>query len=53
MAWFGAHGIKSDNTLYDIAGPDELAEWISTNDIGALAATILQDPIEKHGTLCR
>lgn len=46
---FDVHSIKGSNTLRNTLEPDELEGWISTNDIGALAAIVLQEPIEKHG----
>lgn len=49
MLWIDIHGIKANNTVYDTAEPDEREEWISPNDIGALAAIVLLDPVEKHG----
>ncbi|KAI8142125.1 hypothetical protein BJV82DRAFT_615634 [Fennellomyces sp. T-0311] len=47
--FFTADRIKNENILIDAAAPDEKQEWISTNDIGRVAARILTDPIEKHG----
>ena len=47
--FFTADSIKKDSTLIDAAAPDEPQEWISTNDIGRVAARILADPVEKHG----
>ncbi|KAI8145662.1 hypothetical protein BJV82DRAFT_534896 [Fennellomyces sp. T-0311] len=43
------HTIKGSNSIIDIAAPDAVQEWISTNDIGEVVANIFQDPIEKHG----
>ncbi|KAI8145696.1 hypothetical protein BJV82DRAFT_510769 [Fennellomyces sp. T-0311] len=49
QAMFDLHGIKSLNTILGTPDPDEPRGWISTNDIGVLAARILLDSIEKHG----
>ncbi|ORX50584.1 NAD(P)-binding protein [Hesseltinella vesiculosa] len=37
------------NVLRDVVAADQTQSWISPNDIGALAALILQDDINKHG----
>ncbi|KAI8149247.1 hypothetical protein BJV82DRAFT_685299 [Fennellomyces sp. T-0311] len=41
--------IRNANKIIDIRELDQAKPWISPNDIGELAAIILQDPIEKHG----
>lgn len=40
--------LKTSNELLECYPADHIEEWISPNDIGALAAIILQEPIEKH-----
>ncbi|KAI9494259.1 hypothetical protein BDB00DRAFT_819438 [Zychaea mexicana] len=46
------HAIKTQNAIVGTAAPDCVQGWISPNDIGALAAIVLSDPIEKHdGTI--
>ncbi|KAI9492349.1 hypothetical protein BDB00DRAFT_828631 [Zychaea mexicana] len=47
--WIDAQTIKNEGVLRHTADPDELEGWISNNDIGDLAAIVLQEPIEKHG----
>ncbi|KAI9496719.1 hypothetical protein BDB00DRAFT_891370 [Zychaea mexicana] len=47
-AIFAKHVVQT-KTLVSVAAPDTPQGWISTDDIGALAAIILRDPIEKHG----
>ncbi|KAI8138417.1 hypothetical protein BJV82DRAFT_523557 [Fennellomyces sp. T-0311] len=49
VMWLDFHSIKELNRIVDVVDPDELQEWSSPNDIGGVAATIFQDPIEKHG----
>ncbi|KAI8144879.1 hypothetical protein BJV82DRAFT_667420 [Fennellomyces sp. T-0311] len=49
ITWLEFQGIKEYNVIMDVVKPEEPQEWISPNDIGAAAANILQDPIEKHG----
>lgn len=44
-----AHTAKTANTIFDVRNEDKLNPWISPNDIGEVAANILQDPNEKHG----
>ncbi|CEP12493.1 hypothetical protein [Parasitella parasitica] len=39
----------ADNGLYDNADPECRQGFISTNDIGAVAAVVLREDIEKHG----
>ncbi|KAI9257188.1 hypothetical protein BDA99DRAFT_584907 [Phascolomyces articulosus] len=46
--WIEIHTIKNANTIFGTIDPDAKEPWISTNDIGEVAATILQDPILKH-----
>lgn len=41
--------IKSSNKIFGAYPEDMIEEWISPDDIGALAAIIFQEPIEKHG----
>ncbi|KAI9257189.1 hypothetical protein BDA99DRAFT_484527 [Phascolomyces articulosus] len=43
-----ALSIKSSNKIIDTRGLESPKAWISPNDIGELAAIILQEPIEKH-----
>ncbi|ORY94180.1 hypothetical protein BCR43DRAFT_477744 [Syncephalastrum racemosum] len=43
--------LKAHDTLFDGYAADHPVDYISTNDIGALAAIVLQDPIEKHGNM--
>ncbi|KAI8144880.1 hypothetical protein BJV82DRAFT_606576 [Fennellomyces sp. T-0311] len=40
---------RDSNTIVDIYEPDQVQEWISTNDMGVITANIFQDPVEKHG----
>lgn len=40
---------KRDGALFDTYQPDEQQGWISTEDIGAVAAVVLREPVEKHG----
>ncbi|KAI7860763.1 hypothetical protein BDC45DRAFT_492745 [Circinella umbellata] len=44
-----ADNAKKFNMIFATREPDQLNPWISPNDIGELAANILQEPIEKHG----
>ncbi|KAG2226988.1 hypothetical protein INT45_006395 [Circinella minor] len=44
-----ADNAKKSNMIFDTREPDQPNPWISPNDIGELAANILQEPIEKHG----
>ncbi|KAI9253430.1 hypothetical protein BDA99DRAFT_468240 [Phascolomyces articulosus] len=44
-----ADTVKSINSIVGIRDPDEKTPWVSPNDIGELAANVLQEPIEKHG----
>lgn len=46
---FEGETIKHMNTFFDTLAADETSELISPNDIGALAAIVAQDPVEKHG----
>ncbi|ORY99426.1 hypothetical protein BCR43DRAFT_489261 [Syncephalastrum racemosum] len=46
---FETETIKHMNTIFDAVAPDEAREHISPNDIGALAAIVAQEPVEKHG----
>ncbi|CAO3649830.1 unnamed protein product [Cunninghamella blakesleeana] len=39
----------SEKGIFDTVLPDEPQGWISPNDIGAVAAVVLQDDISKHG----
>lgn len=41
--------IKSSNKIFGAYPEDMIEEWISPDDVGALAAIIFQEPIEKHG----
>ncbi|KAI8048592.1 uncharacterized protein B0P05DRAFT_480984 [Gilbertella persicaria] len=41
--------IATEGVLYDTDPADKPQTWISTNDIGAVAAVILQEDIQKHG----
>ncbi|KAI8142129.1 hypothetical protein BJV82DRAFT_714207 [Fennellomyces sp. T-0311] len=47
--FYTANYIRTKNILIDAADPDEKQEWISTSDVGRVAARILTDPISKHG----
>jgi uncharacterized protein YbjT (DUF2867 family) len=38
-----------DGAIFDITQPDRPIGWISTEDIGAVAAVILREDISKHG----
>ncbi|KAI9257190.1 hypothetical protein BDA99DRAFT_539298 [Phascolomyces articulosus] len=40
--------VKNISKIFDVREPDQKNPWISPNDIGEIAANILQDPIEKH-----
>ncbi|CAO3673873.1 hypothetical protein G6F70_006880 [Rhizopus microsporus] len=42
-------GLYENDHILDTLHPDQPQGWISTNDIGAVAATILSDDIQKHG----
>ncbi|KAG2226987.1 hypothetical protein INT45_006394 [Circinella minor] len=44
-----ALSVKNYNKIIDSQEIDSFKPWISPDDIGELAANILQDPIEKHG----
>ncbi|KAI8644217.1 hypothetical protein BD408DRAFT_413495 [Parasitella parasitica] len=39
----------ADNGLYDNADPESRQGFISTNDIGAVAAVVLREDVRKHG----
>ncbi|KAL9558815.1 hypothetical protein MBANPS3_000715 [Mucor bainieri] len=39
----------ADQAIYDVVEPDRAQNWISTNDIGAVAAVVLREDVEKHG----
>ncbi|KAL9547821.1 hypothetical protein MBANPS3_005987 [Mucor bainieri] len=41
----------SDGVVRDTASEDQPQGWISPNDIGAVAAAVLLDDIEKHGDI--
>ncbi|KAI8375163.1 hypothetical protein BD560DRAFT_392893 [Blakeslea trispora] len=41
-----------DGFVYDDVPADDTQEWISYNDIAAVAAIVLQDEIQKHGNSC-
>ncbi|KAI8374919.1 hypothetical protein EDC96DRAFT_497291 [Choanephora cucurbitarum] len=41
--------IKTSGVLQDAIDADYLQDWVSTEDLGLVAATILQDDINKHG----
>lgn len=45
---FDGFGIREHGVVMDTSAPDELHQWISPNDVGSVAAGILQDPIDKH-----
>lgn len=45
---FDGFGIREHGVIMDTSDLDELHQWISPNDIGSVAAVILQDPIDKH-----
>ena len=50
--WYDLYNVKKNHdALLDDQDPDVKGEWISTNDIAAVAAVVLQEPIEKHGDL--
>lgn len=38
-----------DGAIYDTHDPEEKHGWISTEDIGAIAAVVLRESVEKHG----
>ena len=40
--------IKNQDTIIDSAEPDDLQEWVSTQDIAEVTANIFIDPVEKH-----
>ncbi|RCH88328.1 hypothetical protein CU097_011169 [Rhizopus azygosporus] len=43
-------GLQSSNdTIFDTVDADKLQGWVSPNDIGAVAAVVLSEDIEKHG----
>ncbi|KAI7860764.1 hypothetical protein BDC45DRAFT_492746 [Circinella umbellata] len=44
-----AFSVKNYNKIIDSCEIDSFKPWISPDDIGELAANILQDPVEKHG----
>lgn len=44
-----AYTIKKSNEILGSYPPDHIEGWVSPTDIGALAAIIFQEPIEKHG----
>ncbi|OBZ86750.1 Prestalk A differentiation protein A [Choanephora cucurbitarum] len=41
--------VATQGFIYDDIPADQPQSWISPNDIGAVAATILQDDVDKHG----
>ncbi|KAI8332004.1 hypothetical protein BD560DRAFT_415473 [Blakeslea trispora] len=41
--------VKAGGVLQDAITGDYGQDWVSTNDVGLIAATILQDDINKHG----
>ncbi|KAI9486946.1 MAG: hypothetical protein EXX96DRAFT_472886 [Benjaminiella poitrasii] len=41
----------SDGVIFDTADPNKPQGWISPNDIGAVAAVVLSEDIEKHGDI--
>ncbi|KAI8149934.1 hypothetical protein BJV82DRAFT_585256 [Fennellomyces sp. T-0311] len=43
------NSIKFANAIVDTIDPDIEQAWTSTNDVGLVAANILQEPVEKHG----
>lgn len=45
------HTIKKANAIIGTNAEDVPEPWISTNDIGALAAIVLQDPVDMHGDM--
>ncbi|KAI8136735.1 hypothetical protein BJV82DRAFT_638311 [Fennellomyces sp. T-0311] len=46
--WIEIHTIKAANLITSTLDADTKEPWISPNDIGTLAANVLQDPIKKH-----
>ncbi|KAI8368504.1 hypothetical protein BD560DRAFT_398897 [Blakeslea trispora] len=40
--------VKKTGRLFDATPPSYSQDWTSTNDIGAIAAVILQEDVEKH-----
>ncbi|ORZ03157.1 hypothetical protein BCR43DRAFT_482839 [Syncephalastrum racemosum] len=51
MFYIDVHTIKKANAIIGTGEGDVPEPWISTNDIGALAAIVLQDPIDMHGDM--
>jgi uncharacterized protein YbjT (DUF2867 family) len=46
---FGMFAPRKDGAISDICDPDLKIGWISTDDIGAVAAVVLREDIHKHG----
>ncbi|KAG2226999.1 hypothetical protein INT45_006406 [Circinella minor] len=46
--WIEIHTIKNANCIAGSIDSDTKEPWVSPDDIGAVAAIILQDPISKH-----
>ncbi|KAI8337862.1 hypothetical protein BD560DRAFT_27136 [Blakeslea trispora] len=46
---FWLDNVKKNGVLRDAIEPDFRQDYISTDDIGAIVANILQDDIQKHG----
>jgi uncharacterized protein YbjT (DUF2867 family) len=46
---FHMHFPVRDGALLDTFEPDQKMGWISPNDIGAVAAVVLRESVEKHG----
>ncbi|OBZ83256.1 Prestalk A differentiation protein A [Choanephora cucurbitarum] len=46
---FWVDRVKSTGKLFDALPPSFGQDWISPNDVGAIAAVILQEDMEKHG----
>lgn len=49
--WGDLNTIKAHDALFDARPEDHPVDYISPRDIGALAAIILQDAIDKHGDM--
>ncbi|ORZ02312.1 hypothetical protein BCR43DRAFT_432228 [Syncephalastrum racemosum] len=49
--WGDLHTIELHDALFDARPEDHPVDYISPNDVGAVAAIILQDPIDKHGDM--
>lgn len=45
------HTLKAKDALFGVHGTDHPVDYISPNDIGALAAIVLQDPVDKHANM--